>query len=120
MRKIFVFLAIGAIILQGLVSCKSEDILPSPSTNPNQKSITADTTLRQAVLFPVKMLKKIEIIGAELSDNEGQPGSDLVCTGLPVDNLILGCPWVDDSDTSFLWHPVIDPSPFVPKSIKHD
>jgi hypothetical protein len=123
MKKIFLLLVAFTIVIQGLVSCKSEEIPPfSPEIfnkkfTPTLPQPVIDTIFKRNSLLPISILDRASINKNNLPNDGEHSGSDLVCTGLPIDNLTPGCPWVDDT---LPWYPVNDPNPFAPKSIKNE
>jgi hypothetical protein len=80
--------------LQSMTSCKFDDVSPiSPEKTEGRVNIPKLGAI-------INLPKPVIGSPSNVRDSfEGQPMSDIVCTGLPSDNLTPGCPWVTQEET---------------------
>ena len=78
------------------------DISP---TSPNKTEVKLNIPKLEPIISTPKPITGSPSGARDSFEDESQPISGIVCTGLPFDSLMLGCPWVYKED-GIEWHEI--------------
>lgn len=112
--KTSIFTLLIFIGFQSMMSCKSDDISP---TSPNKTEGKLNIPKLGPIISTPKPVTGSPSGARDSFEDESQPMSDIVCTGLPIDNLIPGCPWVYE-ENGIGWHEITVVIPMPKNQIK--